>query len=155
MDVFQLAASRQPGTPTKEYRLGQSLAMLHKQPPKKYWRVFLIGLGAYILARQVLYSTAATNTVPLVMTLAALLVPVTFVMFCWEQGALTEVPFTLLRSWRSLGTASGRPSSAPPFGASVAWDPLRSQVASCWPLSSRLCYMLYGMSQLHTHLFCT
>jgi RsiW-degrading membrane proteinase PrsW (M82 family) len=65
---------------------------LHAQLPKYYWRVFLLGLAAYGAAAWILDSTGNTNTVPLVALLASAVVPVSFVVFCWEQGAFVDIP---------------------------------------------------------------
>lgn len=59
---------------------------------KRYWRVFLIGLLAYIVLGEVLGITDNLNIVPLVLLLASALVPVVFVIFCWEQSAFVDMP---------------------------------------------------------------
>lgn len=69
---------------------------LSQQIPRQYWRIFLIGLVAYIAASRVLGSTGNTNLVPLVTLLGSALVPVTFVVFCWEQRAFADFPPTVV-----------------------------------------------------------
>src|SRR5579884_1233617 len=60
---------------------------LQAQKPRLYWKFFLIGLGVLILAEMVANSTQNTNMVPLILLVYSALVPVTFVIYCWEQGA--------------------------------------------------------------------
>ena len=67
-----------------------------EQLPRQYWRIFLIGLVAYIGASRILNSTHNTNLLPLVMILGSVLVPVTFVVFCWEQRAFADFPPTVV-----------------------------------------------------------
>lgn len=62
------------------------------QGRKRYWRVFLLGLLAYIVVGQVLSSTENPHLVPLAILLASSLVPVVFVIFCWEQSAFADMP---------------------------------------------------------------
>ena len=59
---------------------------------KRYWRVFLLGFGAYLVSAVVLATTGILNLVPLVLLLASAVVPVTFVLFCWEQNAFADMP---------------------------------------------------------------
>lgn len=59
---------------------------------KRYWRIFLLGLIAYIVVAQVLRGTTNLHLVPLEMLLASALVPVVFVIFCWEQNAFADIP---------------------------------------------------------------
>ncbi|HUY99069.1 MAG TPA: PrsW family glutamic-type intramembrane protease [Thermomicrobiaceae bacterium] len=70
-------------------RLGRWIA---GQRPLRYWKVFAVGLLAYVAASQVLLSNGNEHLVPLVTLLASALVPVTFVVFCWEQGAFADIP---------------------------------------------------------------
>jgi len=69
---------------------------LSEQLPRQYWRIFLIGLVAYFGASRILNSTHNTNLLPLVMILGSVLVPVTFVVFCWEQRAFADFPPTVV-----------------------------------------------------------
>ncbi len=67
-------------------------ALVRTQWGKRYWRVFLAGLVAYFGVSEVLRETGNLHLVPLVMLLASALVPVVFVMFCWEQNAFADMP---------------------------------------------------------------
>jgi protease PrsW len=62
------------------------------QGSKRYWRIFLLGILAYIVVGQVLTSTDNLHLVPLEMLIASALVPVVFVIFCWEQSAFADMP---------------------------------------------------------------
>jgi len=66
--------------------------LLRRQLPKAYWRIFLFGLAVFIVSWMLLEATGNTNLVPLVTLSAAAVVPVSFVCFCWEQGAFTDMP---------------------------------------------------------------
>lgn len=66
--------------------------MLKTQARKRYWRVFLLGILAYFVVAQVLTSTDNLHLVPLEMLIASALVPVVFVIFCWEQSAFVDMP---------------------------------------------------------------
>src|SRR5579883_1829864 len=59
---------------------------------KQYWRVFLLGLIAYFVVTQVLLATQNLHMVPLELLLASALVPVVFVIFCFEQNAFADMP---------------------------------------------------------------
>lgn len=59
---------------------------------KRWWKFFLIGLLAYIVSLAVLLSTGIVNLIPLVLLLASVLAPVTFVIYCWEQNAFADMP---------------------------------------------------------------
>jgi len=85
-----------PQAPTLEPYMQGLGRWLQRQGPKNYWRVFVAGLVAYVVAVQVLNGTANPNVVPMVMLLASALVPITFVTFCWEQGALADLSLTTL-----------------------------------------------------------
>jgi protease PrsW len=61
--------------------------------PKRYWRIFLLGLFAYIIVTQVLLITQNLHMVPLELLLASALVPAVFVIFCFEQNAFADMPF--------------------------------------------------------------
>jgi RsiW-degrading membrane proteinase PrsW (M82 family) len=62
------------------------------QGRKRYWRVFLLGILAYFVVYQVLTSTNNLHLVPLQLLIASALVPVVFVIFCWEQSAFADMP---------------------------------------------------------------
>src|SRR5579872_3397773 len=62
------------------------------QGRKPYWRVFLLGILAYFVVYQVLTSTNNLHLVPLQLLIASGLVPVVFVIFCWEQSAFADMP---------------------------------------------------------------
>ncbi len=63
---------------------------------KWWWKVFGIGLAAYIVAAVTLGATENPHLVPLVMILASAIVPVTFITFCWEQNALADMPLSVV-----------------------------------------------------------
>jgi RsiW-degrading membrane proteinase PrsW (M82 family) len=63
------------------------------QWPKLYWRIFLLGLVAYVVVTQVLLLTQNLHMVPLELLLASALVPAVFVIFCFEQNAFADMPF--------------------------------------------------------------
>lgn len=63
---------------------------------KRYWRIFLLGALAYALVAQVLSVTSNLHLVPLALLLASALVPVVFVIFCWEQNALADMPLSVV-----------------------------------------------------------
>jgi RsiW-degrading membrane proteinase PrsW (M82 family) len=65
---------------------------LRAQTPKLYWRVFAAMLIAYLVASQALTTSQNEHLLPLVTLLGGALVPVTFVVFCWEQGAFGDLP---------------------------------------------------------------
>lgn len=67
-----------------------------QQRSRWYWRVAGLGLLAYLASWQILQSTGNPHLAPLVILLASALVPVTFVIFCWEQGAFSDLPATVL-----------------------------------------------------------
>jgi len=66
--------------------------LLRTQGRKNYWRVFLLGLVAYFAVSLVLLHTSNLHLVPLQMLLASALIPVVFVIFCWEQNAFADMP---------------------------------------------------------------
>ena len=72
------------------------LAHLARQAGRWYWRVFLLGVVAYILAMYQLTSDDNLHMVPLVLLLASALVPITFVIFCWEENTLADLPLTIV-----------------------------------------------------------
>jgi RsiW-degrading membrane proteinase PrsW (M82 family) len=65
-----------------------------KQPigGKIWWKVLLLGLAAYLDAMLLFAISLNPHIVPLAMLLASALVPVTFVVYCWEKGAFTRMP---------------------------------------------------------------
>src|ERR671937_2348656 len=69
---------------------------LARQAGRWYWRVFLLGVVAYILAMYQLTSDDNLHMVPLVLLLASALVPITFVIFCWEENTLADLPPTIV-----------------------------------------------------------
>ena len=66
--------------------------LLRTEGRKVYWRVFALGLVAYFAVLQVVLRTSNLHLVPLQMLLASGLVPVVFVIFCWEQNAFADMP---------------------------------------------------------------
>ncbi len=71
-------------------------AWLKRQVKRRYWRIFLVGLVAYLVSLQALQTTDNPHLVPLVMLLASTLVPVCFVVFCWEAGAFVDMPLSVV-----------------------------------------------------------
>ncbi len=71
-------------------------AWLKRQIKRRYWRIFLVGLVAYLVSLQALQTTDNPHLVPLVMLLASTLVPVCFVVFCWEAGAFVDMPLSVV-----------------------------------------------------------
>ena len=63
---------------------------------KRWWRVLLIGLLAYIIAFQLLVHTGILNLTPMTLLLASAIVPVTFVVYCWEQNAFADMPASVV-----------------------------------------------------------
>lgn len=57
-----------------------------------WWRVLLIGLVLYAITADLLISTGNPNLIPTVIMLGAFLVPVVYVVFLYENGALYDVP---------------------------------------------------------------
>lgn len=74
---------------------------------KRYWRIFLLGIVAYVVVAKVLSATANLHLVPLVLLLASAVVPVVFVMFCWEQNALADMPLGVVAVTFLLGGVVG------------------------------------------------
>jgi protease PrsW len=66
--------------------------LLRTEGRKAYWRVFSLGLVAYFAVLLVVLQTSNLHLVPLQMLLASGLVPVVFVIFCWEQNAFADMP---------------------------------------------------------------
>lgn len=75
---------------------GGLLQALRTQLSKLYWRVFAAGLLAYFVVSAVLSATANLHLVPLQMLLASALVPVVFVVFCWDQSAFADMPLSVV-----------------------------------------------------------
>ncbi|MGZ3675527.1 MAG: PrsW family glutamic-type intramembrane protease [Ktedonobacterales bacterium] len=88
-------------------RENRFVAVLKTEWRKRYWRIFLLGILAYIVVAQVLYATANLHLVPLVLLLASAVVPATFVMFCWEQNALADMPLGVVGVTFMLGGVLG------------------------------------------------
>jgi RsiW-degrading membrane proteinase PrsW (M82 family) len=66
---------------------------IRSERPKLYWRIFMLGLVAYLVVTQVLLMTQNLHMVPLELLLASALVPAVFVIFCFEQNAFADMPF--------------------------------------------------------------
>lgn len=81
--------------------------VVRTQLPKRYWRVFVLGLLAYIVVALVLGATANLHLVPLEMLLASGLVPVVFVIFCWEQSAFADMPLPVVGATFASGAILG------------------------------------------------
>lgn len=75
---------------------GRLALMMRSQARKQYWRILLLGLLGYFIVAQVLSQTSNTHLVPLEMLLASALVPVVFVVFCWEQNAFADMPASVV-----------------------------------------------------------
>lgn len=67
-----------------------------RQRPKLWWRIFLAGLAIYIVTWLLLLLDGNLHAVPLVALSASAVVPVTFVTYCWEQGAFADMPPTIV-----------------------------------------------------------
>lgn len=63
---------------------------------KYWWKILLLGLLLYPAATGILAMFPTPTIVPLVILLASAIVPVTFVVYCWERGAFAEMPATIL-----------------------------------------------------------
>jgi len=57
-----------------------------------WWRVLIIGLVLYVITANLLSSTGNPNLVPTVILIGAFLVPVVYVVYLYESGALYDVP---------------------------------------------------------------
>jgi RsiW-degrading membrane proteinase PrsW (M82 family) len=78
-------------------RQGNPLVLFIKSEwPKSYWRIFVLGLAAYLVVTQVLIATQNLHMVPLELMLASALVPAVFVVFCFEQSAFADMPFAVV-----------------------------------------------------------
>jgi RsiW-degrading membrane proteinase PrsW (M82 family) len=69
---------------------------LAAQRNKHYWRFFLVGFVAYILVTTLNIMSFNLRVIPLIMILSSALVPVTFVIFCWDEGAFADMPASTL-----------------------------------------------------------
>jgi len=87
-----VVAARRAGTA----RQSHLRSWLRRQAPKRYWRAFLLGLLAYVAADLLVNLDLNRHAIPLVILLASALVPVTFVIFCWEEGAFADMPATIV-----------------------------------------------------------
>lgn len=81
--------------------------LVRTQLPKRFWRVFVLGLLAYIAVALVLGATANLHLVPLEMLLASGLIPVVFVIFCWEQSAFADMPLPVVGATFASGAILG------------------------------------------------
>jgi RsiW-degrading membrane proteinase PrsW (M82 family) len=66
----------------------QPRPMLHRT----WWRVLFIGLILYEVTTNLLASTGNPNLIPTVILLGAFLIPVVYVVYLYESGALYDVP---------------------------------------------------------------
>ncbi|HLH72815.1 MAG TPA: PrsW family glutamic-type intramembrane protease [Chloroflexota bacterium] len=63
---------------------------------RTWWRVLIIGLILYGILAHLLASSGNPNLVPTVILLGAFLVPVTYVIYLYESGALYDVPISTM-----------------------------------------------------------
>ena len=94
-------------TQAAQHRENGLVRLFRTEWSKRYWRIFLLGVIAYIVVAQVLNATANLHLVPLVLLLASALVPVVFVMFLWEQNALVDMPLGVVGITFMLGGVLG------------------------------------------------
>ncbi|MGH2460349.1 MAG: PrsW family intramembrane metalloprotease [Chloroflexota bacterium] len=59
---------------------------------RKWWRVLIVGAILYWVLVKLLASSGNPNFVPTVILIGAFLVPVTFVVYLYESGALYDIP---------------------------------------------------------------
>lgn len=59
---------------------------------RRWWRVLLVGFLMYLVTEYLLSSTGNFNLLPTVILIGAFLVPVTYVVYLYESGALYDVP---------------------------------------------------------------
>lgn len=59
---------------------------------RKWWRVLIVGAILYWVLIKLLASSGNPNFVPTVILIGAFLVPVTFVVYLYESGALYDIP---------------------------------------------------------------
>jgi RsiW-degrading membrane proteinase PrsW (M82 family) len=72
------------------------LLWLKLQRGRAYWRVFLIALSAYIVATIVLNDTENLHLVPMVLLIGSIVVPISFVRFCVDEGAFVDMPIRVV-----------------------------------------------------------
>lgn len=70
---------------------------LHRFTPRRqlkrtWWRVLIVGLILYGITAHLLASSGNPNLIPTVILIGAFLVPVTYVVYLYESGALYDVP---------------------------------------------------------------
>ncbi|HVB96904.1 MAG TPA: PrsW family intramembrane metalloprotease [Chloroflexota bacterium] len=63
---------------------------------RTWWRVLIVGLILYGITAHMLASAGNPNLVPTVILLGAFIVPVTFVVYLYESGALYDVPISTM-----------------------------------------------------------
>jgi RsiW-degrading membrane proteinase PrsW (M82 family) len=78
-----------PGVaPSRGSRFG---AWLRAEARKRYWKVFLVGLVLLIIS-EILLSFNVSGSLILVVPIASALMPVTFVVYCWDSDYLADMP---------------------------------------------------------------
>jgi protease PrsW len=70
----------------------QRRAWLARQRPKHFWRVLLVGSLGLLGAEATLGVLSAPLLIGLVVTLGSALMPITFLIFCWDQDFLADMP---------------------------------------------------------------
>ena len=83
------------------------LVTIGQERHRVYWRILLIGLLAYAVTQAILGATNNLHLVPLTMAIASALVPVVFVVFCWEQSAFAGMPASVVASTFAAGAILG------------------------------------------------
>lgn len=81
-----------PAVAAADRPVSRLLPWLQRQAGKRYWLVLLTGLAAFLAATAALNRTENSHLVPLVLILGSAVVPVTFVRFCYEEGAFAGIP---------------------------------------------------------------
>lgn len=82
-------------------------AWLTQQKPMYYWRVLLGGVGAWIVASAITNSTQNLLSIPQVVFVGAAIVPLCFVVFCYEQCAWAKMPLPQLLLALAAGITVG------------------------------------------------
>jgi RsiW-degrading membrane proteinase PrsW (M82 family) len=59
---------------------------------KRYWKVFLVGLGLLIFSEYLLSGPLGLTALWLVVPIAAALMPVSFFIYCWDSDYLADMP---------------------------------------------------------------
>jgi RsiW-degrading membrane proteinase PrsW (M82 family) len=59
---------------------------------KRYWKVFLVGLGLLIFSEYLLNGQLGLAALWLVVPIAAALMPVSFFIYCWDSDYLADMP---------------------------------------------------------------